>query len=184
MSRQFVLIPRKREIPLGHMIRSRDPDPSDVVEFDDVAPMLPDVELYDDDQHVRANDPRLAAIAASARRDEQRFVQLCQRHRIIPPWWRKPWNFPYRVKYKGVWHVHNDGRKDTRHVVSPVCSFFGSIGDRVRHLVFRDGTVIGLDYEHVTVRFDKRKTSYGDTVQAQKVKLSIRYQPPHPLTLL
>jgi hypothetical protein len=103
--RQFVLIPRKREIPLGYLIRSRSPEPSDVVEFDHVPrrelcrDILPDPDAGD--VVVCAGDPRLDTIASVSAGDEAMFIRLCQEYRVIPSWWLTEVSQLADVVYKG-----------------------------------------------------------------------------------
>jgi len=82
-----MLIPRRREIPLGYLVFSRSPDPSDMVEFDCGVVEDRELAVYDVDVIVGGGDVRLEIIANLAGGDEDIFIWLCRYHRIIPCWW-------------------------------------------------------------------------------------------------
>lgn len=159
MANQFVLIPRLREIPLGHTIIGPSPDPSDVVEFD--APSLsahPLPEPHDYPVVLKADSKELESIALHARGDERVFISLCRRCNVTPSWWNEA-AYNYRLltwKFKtttvnikdladGVMKNAVQIQGETSEEIGPDFPLYVSIGgDRrvfVRRSKISDGTV-------------------------------------------
>lgn len=118
MSRQFVLIPCRRSVPLGTLIAARTREPWEHVEFDRQHTVdVGDIPLFVYPRIIPRGSPILDMVASVAHGDEELFISICQRHNIIPQWWRdwseacsrlrglhriKPIGGPKRPPYPGI----------------------------------------------------------------------------------
>jgi hypothetical protein len=110
MSRQFVLVPNgRREIPLGHTIIGRSPDPSDVVEFDPPSSdSHPIPEPLDYPKVLEPDSKMLESIAFHAGGNEERFIKLCHRCNVTPSWWTEDGYGKVYYSFKSTSYSFND----------------------------------------------------------------------------